>query len=190
VSPTGERESRRLRLFFALWPSDRQRAALAAAAESVTVQVEGQPVPPGNYHVTLAFLGSVPGSSLAHLIAVGGQGPWPSVPVKFDRVAYWSEPRVVVGLSAEVPAAGLDVVDRLWRALEPLGIEREQRPWRPHLTLVRRVRRTPPENLALAAVESSPDGPAWRLALVESTAHSDGSRYRAIAEWPLGDCHL
>ena len=77
------------------------------------------------------------------------------------------------------------IVDRLWRSLEPLGFMRESRPWLPHLTLARRVRRPPPENLALAPVESTGDAPPWRLALVESTAHPGGARYKPLADWPL-----
>ena len=71
--------ARRLRLFFALWPSDVLRAELAAAAASACAQVKGEPVPPRNLHVTLVFLGSAPGAALAPLIEAGGQEPWPAV---------------------------------------------------------------------------------------------------------------
>jgi 2'-5' RNA ligase len=185
VSESGERRPGTLRLFFALWPSDRQRAALAAAAEPVVARVEGEAVPRSNFHLTLAFLGFVPRTSLARLIEIGGQGPWPTPELAFERIEYWAKPRVLVALPARVPAGIVETVDRLWRSLEPLGIPRETRPWRPHLTLVRRVRRPPPDNLALAPVEPVGDAP-WRLALVESTTHPDGARYRPVADWPLG----
>ena len=181
---------RKLRLFFALWPGGRCRAALAAVVDATKAQVAGQPVPPGNLHVTLAFLGMVPGSLLPRLIEVCGQGTWPDVEFAFRRIEYWARPRVVVALPDTVPAAGETVVGRLWQALEPLGLTRELRPWRPHLTLVRRVDRPPPENLALAPVECGGSELSWRLALVESSSHPEGVRYRPLADWPLGDCHL
>lgn len=173
--------ARRLRLFFALWPSDVLRAELAAAAASACAQVKGEPVPPGNLHVTLVFLGSAPGAALAPLIEAGGQEPWPAVELGFGRLEYWAKPRVLVAMPLELPPAGREIVDRLWKAVVLLGFERESRPWQPHVTLVRRVRRPPPENLTLAPVEAS----AWRLALVESTAHPEGVRYKPLAEWPL-----
>jgi 2'-5' RNA ligase len=176
---------RKLRLFFALWPGEARRNALAAASAPVVAQVAGQPVPPGNLHVTLAFLGSVAGTHLARVIEVGGQGPWPAVDLAFGPIEYWKKPRVLVALPAAVPEAGLRMVERLWDRLEPLGFTREVRPWQPHLTLVRQVSRRPPEGLALAPVRASSGGSAWRLALVESTTHPDGPRYKPLADWPL-----
>ena len=85
-----------------------------------------------------------------------------------------------------IPAAGLAIVERLWTGLERLSYEREARPWRPHLTLARRIRRPPPENLMLAPIGPAGDALLWRLALVESSAHPDGTRYKPIADWPIG----
>jgi 2'-5' RNA ligase len=150
--------------------------------------VDGQAVPQANFHVTLAFLGLVPGRRFVDLVAVGGQGDYPMLDLGFDRVAYWPRPKVVVAMPDLVPAAGAEMVDRLWGRIVPLGFEREQRPWRPHLTLVRRVRRLPPDGPALrigripAAAEPAP----WGLALVESVTHPDGPHYQPLAEWPLG----
>jgi 2'-5' RNA ligase len=186
VSPAGEHGPRTLRLFFALWPNDHCRAALAKAAASVVARVDGQPVPPGNLHVTLAFLGKVVGRGFADLVSVGGRGPWPAVDLAFTRIEYWAKPRTLVALPSEVPAAACAMVDRLWDGLEPLGFQREQRPWQPHLTLVRRVRRAPPGDLEMAPCTASGPEPAWRLALVESIARPDGVRYKPLADWQLG----
>jgi 2'-5' RNA ligase len=192
VTGPGARGPRKLRLFFALWPGEIRRAALAAAAAPVLERIDGQAVPPGNLHVTLAFLGSVPGQTFVHLVEIGGQGPWPAIDLVFGRLEYWAKPKVVVTLPQTVPPAGREVVDRLWQSLAPLGFERELRPWQPHLTLARRVRRPPPENLTLAPVEARRDEAPWRLALVESAAHAGGVRYKPLADWPLaeGDSHF
>lgn len=185
MNSAGERGTQALRLFYALWPTDGCRTALAAAAAPAVARVDGQPVPPGNLHVTLAFVGMVPGRSLGDLVSVGGRGPWPAVELAFTRIEYWLEPKVLVALPPEVPAAGCAMVDRLWQGLEPLGFQREQRPWRPHLTLVRRIRRPPPDDLDLAPIAARGPGPAWRLALVESRSQPDGVRYKPLADWPL-----
>jgi 2'-5' RNA ligase len=185
VTTGSGRRAQALRLFFALWPDDRLRNRLAAAAAPALAQVAGIPVPPGNLHVTLAFLGQTPASMLVSLMELGGQGPLPSVALEFGRIEYWAKPKVLVAIPRTTPEAGQVIVGRLWAGLEALGFVREVRPWRPHLTLARRIHRPPPENLELAAVETNGDEPAWRLALVESSAHPDGARYRPLADWPL-----
>jgi 2'-5' RNA ligase len=186
VSTAGERSPRKLRLFFALWPVDRHRAAVAESVAAAVARVAGRAVPPGNLHVTLAFLGSVPAEAFVQLVGVGGRGPWPEVGLDFTRIEYWARPKVLVAMPAEVPAAGQEIVERLWQGVAALGFTRELRPWRPHLTLVRGVRQPPPENLELTPVQTAADEPAWRLALVDSAAHPEGPRYNPLADWPLG----
>jgi len=176
---------RKLRLFFALWPTDRHRAALAESASAAVARVAGRAVPPGNLHVTLAFLGSVPVQTFVHLVGIGGQGSWPAVRLDFTRIEYWARPKVLVAMPAEVPAAGQEIVERLWQSVAPLGFARELRPWRPHLTLVRGVHQQPPDDLEVTPVQLPADEPTWRLALVDSAAHPEGPRYKALADWPL-----
>ena len=187
-----EAADRRLRLFFALWPSDACRAALARSAAPAILAIDGMPVPPGNLHVTLAFLGPVPGRTFGELVAMAGKQAWPAIDIVFDRVEYWAKGKVAVAMPASLPEPGRHIEERLWRGLEPFGFAREARPWRPHLTLVRKVRRPPPENLRLFPVEMPAAVGAWRLALVESTARPEGVRYKPLADWPLigGDSPL
>jgi 2'-5' RNA ligase len=186
VNEPGARGPHTLRLFFALWPSAAERRSLAASTADAVSQVDGLPVPGANLHVTLVFLGSVRGRGFGDLAVIGGQGDYPAVALRFDRFEYWAKPRVLVAMPVEIPAAGREIVDRLWERLAPLGFERESRAWRPHLTLARKVRRPPPENLRMAPRIGVPDDPApWGLALVESTTHPEGARYKPLAEWPL-----
>ncbi len=185
MSAARDSTTRKLRLFFALWPVERHRAALAESAAAVVARVAGRAVPPGNLHVTLAFLGSVPAKTFVELVGVGGQGSWPAVRLDFTRIEYWARPKVLVAMPASVPAAGQEIVERLWQGVAPLGFARELRPWRPHLTLVRGVQQLPPKDLELEPVQSAADEPTWRLALVDSAAHPEGPRYKALADWPL-----
>ena len=188
MNEPGARGPHTLRLFFALWPSAAERQSLAASSAEAVSQVDGLPVPGANLHVTLAFLGSVPGRRLGDLAGIGGKGDYPAVALRFDRLVYWPKPKVLVAMPAEIPAAGREIVDRLWERLAPLGFEREARRWRPHLTLARKVRGLPPENLRiLPRIDSSDDPEPWGLALVESTTHPEGARYKPLAEWQLRD---
>ena len=195
MSEPGARGPHTLRLFFALWPSAAERKALAATTATAIGQVDGQPVPAENLHVTLAFLGSVPGRGIADLIGIGGQGDYPRVELEFNRLEFWAKPKVLVAKPADSPTEGLEIVDRLWTSLEILGFARESRPWHPHMTIVRKVCRPPPENLRISPRTAIAGEPApWGLALVESTTHPSGARYKPLAEWPLGeskgDAHL
>lgn len=177
-----------MRLFFALWPSPTRRQALAAATARAVSQADGRAVPPANLHVTLAFLGAVPADRLPELVLAGRQGGYRAVELDFDRLEYWPKPKVVVAMTSVTPAAGVELVDRLWQRLEPLGFPRDSRPWRPHMTLVRKIRRPPPDELrpdSLPAASARDPAP-WGLALVESVTHPDGARYRPLTEWPLG----
>lgn len=187
MNRNGEPGPRSLRLFFALWPGPAHRQALAAATARAVSQVDGQAVPPGNFHVTLAFLGAVPGRTFVHLAEIGGQGGYPTVELDFDRLEYWPKPKVYVAMPTRVPPEGTTLVEALWRRIEPLGFARETRPWRPHLTLARKLRRPPPDGLVLETGRpaAADDAPRWALALVESVTHPDGARYRPLAEWSL-----
>ena len=59
------------RLFYALWPSELERARLAAGFAPLVATVAGRPVPPANLHVTLEFLGLVAEPRIATLRALG-----------------------------------------------------------------------------------------------------------------------
>lgn len=58
-----------MRLFVAVWPTDQVRDRLAEAIEALLTD-ELRWVKPENWHVTLAFLGSVPDDELDALVAV------------------------------------------------------------------------------------------------------------------------
>src|SRR5262245_19018818 len=127
----------------------------------------------------------VAGSRLAELFPVGGEDRWPAVELRFERVHYWGKPKVLVAMPSVLPDNGRQVVERLWDRLEALGFTREARPWQPHPTLVRRIRRPPAVELSFDPTVTT-GGRDWRLALVESVTHPDGPRYKPLAEWEFG----
>jgi RNA 2',3'-cyclic 3'-phosphodiesterase len=68
----GERQPTR-RLFFALWPDATMQSALGEATRAIVSSSDGAPVPPQNFHFTLAFLGSVPESRIADLTPIAAR---------------------------------------------------------------------------------------------------------------------
>lgn len=168
------------RLFFAYWPDMPARRALLEATRNAVAAIDGQVVTAANLHVTVAFIGKVPGTRIPDLVRVGGRGDYRGAELQFDRLEYWPRAKVVAALPDVIPEAGQRLVDQLWERLVPLGFEREERAWRPHVTLVRRLRRPPPR-LTIPAVP----WPCNNLALVESLSAPDGMHYTPLAEWPL-----
>ncbi len=170
----------RLRLFCALrLPED----ALDAIERWQAVLSGGRPVPRGNLHVTLAFLGYRPAGEIepiaAELRAAAGTAAPPTLELRG-----WRETRSVGMLVFDdVTGAGTRLADDLQARLERLGVyRREQRPWLPHLTVLRfRERpRLRPELPPLGPV--SPSDAAVYL----SRLRPGGAQYEVLESVPLG----
>ncbi len=170
------------RLFFALWPSPALRDALAAWARA-HAPGRARPVPPGNLHLTLAFLGSLPQERLDAAFAAGAALHAAPVRLELARVEHWSRPRLLCA----VPAPGPDPLDGLASAFrDVLAAHRlpvETRPFRSHVTLVRKVSGHLPPSALVPPLAWAGD----RVALVASESRDGGVRYRELAGWALVD---
>jgi RNA 2',3'-cyclic 3'-phosphodiesterase len=181
------REPRR-RLFFALWPTAAMQESLLAAASAATGSLaSGRPVPRENLHQTVAFLGSVPESSLAKVEAIARSFPRPPalgapLALTFDRLEYWARAELLCAAAHPSPSAAGALAEALKQALLAAGFAPDLKPFRPHVTLARQVKRRPRE-CALAEV-------TWtfsEFALVESRSGPAGSLYSVVASWPLDE---
>jgi len=166
------------RLFFALWPDAAERQALHTAFGAVIAAAGGRAVASANLHLTLEFLGAVPDAERASLEAIGAAVVLPQGVVVLDRLDWW--PRAATLVVAPAAAAdGLLVVQaQLRRTLNDRGFRVDSRPFRPHVTLARKVRAPPP-----AAPAAAVAWPLHELALVESLTGPQGSRYQPLARW-------
>ena len=203
-APGGEAalRPRRRRLFFALWPDaacrERLENALQATPAGIVASAGGVPsaasvasgaqagrrVPPADWHVTLCFLGAVPDSLLMALQAGAARLHAPAFTLHFDRVRYWKQARVLALLGDCPPAAA--ALSAALRALgRELGLAPEDKPLRPHITLVRGLRASAWHGRRESALELVL--PATRFDLAESIepAVAPAARYRSLAAWPL-----
>jgi 2'-5' RNA ligase len=164
----------RLRLFYALWPDPDVRAALSASARPLLEACRGRRVPKRNYHLTLAFLGSVPEQRLDELHAAAGQVAVEPFTLRIDRHGHWRGPQVAWLGCSQPPAAATQLVADLRAAREPLGFQPDPRPFRPHLTVLRGCRACdwdgeiapvewPVSGFVLARSETLPGGPVYRV---------------------------
>lgn len=129
------------RLFFALWPDEPTRRQLVRETRRVVHHCGGKPVPPAHYHVTLAFIGNLPAERFDDIVAAGRATAAAQLELLFDRVGYWSRPRVLWAAPSRCPPALHALVSMLWDRLCAVGLEPEARAYQPHLTLCRKVGR-------------------------------------------------
>lgn len=134
------------RLFFALLPDDAVRTAIAQMADSL-LQISSEEslrrVPPQNYHLTLAFLGSVENQRVEAICNAVTGIEVPPLTLMLDRVGHFPRPKVLwIGVSR--PSEAIQgLVARLWTLLKPLGFDGDSRVFRPHVTVARKARRPP-----------------------------------------------
>jgi len=178
VNPaSGARREAHRRLFFALWPDEHARRAVAAAF-GPAVAAAGRPVPPGSLHLTLEFLGSVAESQLAALKALGERLVLPAAEVMLDRIDWWRRPKLLVATCSDPSSAVLALQAELRQLLSVQGFRIDSRPFRAHVTLARDAA-SPPGAGPAAPVP----WPSRELALVESLPGPGGSRYTPLARW-------
>ena len=135
------------RLFFALWPDHRQRDRLRDVINSVSKTVEGRAVDRRNWHVTLAFIGPFPENRGPYLQEKAAEIRVEPFRLNFDRLEYWPRPRVASLSAAMVPPELQALVDSLNGIILDLGLEPEDRNYRPHITVVRGARAFATERL-------------------------------------------
>ncbi len=171
----------RRRLFFALWPDETVRAQLAALQERLP-QAQGRWVHPEDLHLTLQFLGSVEPGRQACIAEAARAVQGEPFELEIDRIDFWSKPRIAWAGPEAVPRPLKRLVRMLAKKLEPCGFEPERRPYKPHVTLVRKS--TP------VAAMKLPEPILWAVehfVLVESRPNGDPPHYRPVEGWPLGD---
>lgn len=168
------------RLFFALWPDPGMRARLNDRVIPALEGLPGRRVPLENWHVTVAFLGTVSRACQACVEALAERVRCTAFTLNLDHYGYWARPQVVWLGASVCPAPLQNLVRDLGVGLHDWGVETDARPFAVHLTVLRKVEirpRLPPSGVLAWTVDS--------LALVESRQLARGSGYHVIRDWPL-----
>jgi 2'-5' RNA ligase len=167
------------RLFFALWPDEGVRRQLAAAARRWC----RKPVSDDKLHITLIFLGDQDGEqqTCCAETAAGVRGA--GFELELDYLGFWPRAGIQWLGSSRVPPALPALVEALGGALAAAcDYQPERRPFVPHVTLARRVRRAPVK-AGLEAIH----WPVSDFALVESVMVDGRPLYRVLQRWPLDE---
>jgi 2'-5' RNA ligase len=160
------------RLFFALWPDNRQRDRLRDVISSVAKVVEGSAVDRRLWHVTLPFIGDFEESRIPELQNLAGLIQVEPFRLGFDRLEYWVRPKVACLVPSTVPAELDSLVTSLNAILEQFGIVPQDRTYRPHITVSRGARSFTTERLTPRVVTE------WSgFELMESLSGPGGVNY-------------
>lgn len=168
------------RLFFAFWPDDSMREALAHLTRKAARASGGRPVPVENLHSTAVFLGSVHDDRLPSVSAAASELQHAPVQLTFDRLEHWAKPALLCLGCTKPQQPASDLVASLSKLLIGQGLAPDLKPFRPHVTIARKVAR-PHEVGPVHPID-------WRidqLALVESVTAPEGPRYTVLQQWPL-----
>lgn len=170
-----------VRVFFALWPGETERAALAAWQPPLRKLCGGRMMLADNLHNTLVFLGNVAEHRLEALKLAAQEVQGERFELRVDRARYWGHNHIVYAAPQEVPPPLAQLVSDLELCLAQHRFRFDRRDYKPHVTLLRHAKWSD---------EPLPEMPAVRwpvrdFVLVQSPQQEGDRRYRVLARFPL-----
>lgn len=160
------------RLFYALWPDEVTRSALAR----LQFELHGNKTRFRNLHITLAFLGDQEPDLLPMLQSVLAELDGNEMTLQIDRLGYFARNRIAWAGMKHPPDALINLQATLTEKLKQHQVLFESRAlFRPHLTLVRDAD-APPETEFAPIIWH-----AKQVTLVESVLQDDGAHYQVLA---------
>lgn len=176
-----------MRVFLGIEPSPDERRAIADWRDR-HAPAAGRPVPAGNFHVTLAFLGELDQARIDTLcervddeaLALSPSFS-PPPPLHLDQVAYRAKLGIYWLGGRETPPALETLARRLQQIGTRLGAKRDKYPFTPHVSLYRGC------DLPPGAPDLPPDFHLLcdNITLFESRRAQRGASYQALEQWPL-----
>jgi 2'-5' RNA ligase len=165
------------KLFFALWPSLRQRELMRDIINPALSTVEGNAVERSNWHVTLVFIGDFPEERIPALQSAVSVIDPGEIRLRFDTMTLWQRPKIACMHARTVPPELEHLVKSLQQALIPFGYAPDPRVYRPHITVARKVRAFPDIRLA-RSIELS-----WtEFTLMESVSFRGQVQYHPVKQ--------
>ncbi len=179
---TAAHPDKTVRVFFALWPSGKERAALANWQGPLHELCGGKATRPGNLHATLVFLGGVAEHRLEPLKLAALEVQGDKFELTLDLAHYWGHNHIVHAAPGLIPPQLPALVHSLEQKLTSHRFHFDKRPeYKPHITLLRHARWSDTPLPAMPKV-------TWSMgdfALVQSQGGEDGVVYRVLERFPL-----
>ena len=178
------------RLFLALVIPDEIKAKLNTWRERNLYTLEQTPIPADNYHVTLVYIGAV---ARPHLIELRKQLSAiinDSFTLDINKTDYWPTPKVLHLMPTSIPPRLIDLQRKVNKATKLAGLPEETRPYRPHVTIYRKIK---PEQFEQLEQDGLPEPnlriPISQFAIYESISSPDGVYYKKLDVFDLVSIH-
>jgi RNA 2',3'-cyclic 3'-phosphodiesterase len=178
------------RVFLAVPLADETRHALAAALrQALPDGAPGRPVRPQEWHLTLRFLGEVDEPTVDRVMAaIDGADLGPRFPIRLGGLGAFPKASAAQVLWVGL-ADGLEPVTRLAErtdeALAAAGLDPQDRPFRPHLTVARLRPSESVRQLIDGAGSFDIRCTVDRVVLYETRLRRGGARYRELESFQL-----
>ena len=166
------------RLFFALWPDPEIQTAFSQAGQLLYGTCKGKPTKVENIHLTMAFLGDTPVERIGELNAIAASVSCPPFEMNFSQLGWWRHNQVAWATCQEIPNSLKEFQRQLNEGLRKAGFPAENRPFVPHVTLLRKARCK-----GIPPLETAIRWPVKEFVLVQSQLDSKGSIYEKIGNW-------
>lgn len=165
------------RLFFALWPTVADQVLFHALARHNQSSEKDRLVAVHNLHLTLSFLGSVDVVTENCAREMAETLVWQPLELDFNRLGWFARPKVLWAGCSVIPTELIDLVNRIQEGVARCGIKTELRPFKPHITLARKVVRAPEQEIETLICRFD------ELCLVQSQSENNGVSYTNLARW-------
>lgn len=139
----------------------------------------GRAVPAQNYHMTMAFLGSIDARQRQVLDETMDSLSIAPLQMRLDKTGYWSKNGILWLGSSEPSASVKTLADECRRAANKAGIRVDRKRFEPHLTLARNETRLPQAPL------EEPDFTLQtsEILLYQSVFDKSAVRYLPLRSW-------
>jgi len=164
------------RLFFALWPENIIRQQCLDIGKAVLTE-PARLVRPAYIHVTLLFLGNIDTGKEESFKQALATVQVSCMSLCFNRLSFWKKPGILCLTTPNNYPEVETLVGMLSKLAEELGIQTDERPFKPHITLVKKATKLTPLEFDPINWHSS------SFCLVESVNCPNGIEYRIVEEW-------
>jgi 2'-5' RNA ligase len=176
-----------LRLFVAAYPSHESARSMAKALERLKLPPH-KPTPREQIHLTLQFIGDVPQRELDETIesvqrAASGLEPFTLTPQRLITLPERGPARLIAAES-DAPATLMELQRRLAVRLARNIREKDDRPFRPHLTLCRF--RSPARGVTMDQPLAADAFEVSQILLMRSVLMPSGARHEEVSAQKLG----
>lgn len=174
------------RLFLALVLPDEAKARLNTWRNRNLYTLEQPPVPVDNYHVTLVYIGAVTQPQLIELRKQLGTVVADSFVLDINKTDYWPTPKVLHLMPTSIPPRLIDLQRKVNKATTQAGLPPETRPYRPHITLYRKIKPIQFEQLEQDGLpEPNTSIAINQFAIYESISSPNGVYYKKLDSYGL-----